>query len=63
MVLGAAFSSIVDSLVTDVLLPPIGLLLSQMNFPTCILFWGVAVMKHWQKLRQQELPQSIMDCF
>ncbi|QTN01325.1 large conductance mechanosensitive channel protein MscL [Sediminibacillus dalangtanensis] len=40
MVLGAAFSSIVDSLVTDVLLPPIGLLLSQMNFSNLYIVLG-----------------------
>ncbi|APC47007.1 large conductance mechanosensitive channel protein MscL [Virgibacillus halodenitrificans] len=32
MVLGAAFSGFIDSLVTDILLPPIGLLYSKMNF-------------------------------
>ncbi|UFT99687.1 large conductance mechanosensitive channel protein MscL [Radiobacillus kanasensis] len=32
MVLGAAFSSVIDSIVTDVLLPPIGLVLAKMNF-------------------------------
>ena len=31
MVLGAAFSGFIDSLVTDLLLPPIGLLYSKMN--------------------------------
>ncbi len=40
MVLGAAFSSIVDSLVTDVLLPPVGLLLSQMNFSNMYVVLG-----------------------
>ncbi|MBH0231670.1 large conductance mechanosensitive channel protein MscL [Halobacillus yeomjeoni] len=32
MVLGAAFSGFIDSLVTDLLLPPVGLLLAKMNF-------------------------------
>ncbi|GGJ96437.1 large-conductance mechanosensitive channel [Lentibacillus kapialis] len=32
MVLGAAFSGFIDSLVKDILLPPIGLLYSKMNF-------------------------------
>lgn len=32
MVLGAAFSSFIDSLVTDIILPPIGLLLARINF-------------------------------
>lgn len=32
MVLGAAFSGFIDSLVTDLLLPPIGVLYSSMNF-------------------------------
>ncbi|MFD1019144.1 large conductance mechanosensitive channel protein MscL [Thalassobacillus hwangdonensis] len=32
IVLGAAFSGLIDSLVTDILLPPVGLLLAKMNF-------------------------------
>ncbi|SEA84605.1 large conductance mechanosensitive channel [Thalassobacillus cyri] len=32
LVLGAAFSGFIDSLVSDILLPPIGLLLAKMNF-------------------------------
>ncbi|MCA0989515.1 large conductance mechanosensitive channel protein MscL [Guptibacillus algicola] len=32
MVLGAAFSTFIDSLVTDIILPPIGLLLARINF-------------------------------
>lgn len=32
MVLGAAFSGFIDSLVTDVILPPIGLVLARINF-------------------------------
>nr|WP_254901657.1 large conductance mechanosensitive channel protein MscL [Thalassobacillus devorans] len=32
LVLGAAFSGFIDSLVTDILLPPIGLILAKMNF-------------------------------
>ncbi|TGB01945.1 large conductance mechanosensitive channel protein MscL [Halobacillus salinus] len=32
MVVGAAFSALIDSLVTDVLLPPIGLVYARMNF-------------------------------
>lgn len=40
MVLGTAFSSIIDSLVTDVLLPPIGLLMSEMNFSNLYIVLG-----------------------
>ncbi|QAS52550.1 large conductance mechanosensitive channel protein MscL [Halobacillus litoralis] len=32
MVLGAAFSGFIDSLVTDILLPPVGVLYMKMNF-------------------------------
>ncbi|WP_157037626.1 large conductance mechanosensitive channel protein MscL [Ornithinibacillus californiensis] len=32
VVLGAAFSTVIDSLVRDILLPPIGMLYSKMNF-------------------------------
>ncbi|MGI8316379.1 large conductance mechanosensitive channel protein MscL [Halobacillus mangrovi] len=37
MVLGAAFSGFIDSLVTDILLPPIGLLYSKMNFESLFI--------------------------
>jgi large conductance mechanosensitive channel len=33
VVVGTAFSKIVDSLVTDIIMPPIGLLLGKVNFP------------------------------
>jgi large conductance mechanosensitive channel len=32
IVIGAAFGSIVDSLVNDIIMPPIGLLLGEVNF-------------------------------
>lgn len=32
LVLGAAFSKLIDSLVSDILLPPIGLLMAKVNF-------------------------------
>ncbi|WP_245831004.1 large conductance mechanosensitive channel protein MscL [Sediminibacillus massiliensis] len=32
MVLGATFSNLIDSFVTDILLPPIGLVMAKMNF-------------------------------
>jgi large conductance mechanosensitive channel len=37
MVLGAAFSGFIDSLVTDILLPPIGVLYTKMNFENMFL--------------------------
>lgn len=37
MVLGAAFSGFIDSLVTDILLPPVGVLYTKMNFENMFL--------------------------
>ncbi|RDY72530.1 large conductance mechanosensitive channel protein MscL [Halobacillus sp. SY10] len=37
MVLGAAFSGFIDSLVTDILLPPVGVLYTRMNFENMFL--------------------------
>ncbi|MCA0985008.1 large conductance mechanosensitive channel protein MscL [Halobacillus yeomjeoni] len=37
MVLGAAFSGFIDSLVTDILLPPVGLLYAKMNFESMFI--------------------------
>ncbi|MCA0972516.1 large conductance mechanosensitive channel protein MscL [Halobacillus litoralis] len=37
MVLGAAFSGFIDSLVTDMLLPPIGLVYASMNFESLFI--------------------------
>lgn len=35
IIIGAAFGKIVDSLVKDIIMPPIGLLIGSMDFPTC----------------------------
>ncbi|WP_181350429.1 large conductance mechanosensitive channel protein MscL [Thalassobacillus sp. CUG 92003] len=40
MVLGAAFSGLIDSLVSDILLPPVGLLLAKMNFSDLYIILG-----------------------
>ncbi|WP_255639654.1 large conductance mechanosensitive channel protein MscL [Aquibacillus saliphilus] len=40
LVLGAAFSGLIDSFVSDVLLPPVGLLLAKMNFSNLFLVLG-----------------------
>ncbi|MDC3422081.1 large-conductance mechanosensitive channel protein MscL [Aquibacillus koreensis] len=40
LVLGAAFSGLIDSLVTDVILPPIGVLLAKMNFSNLFITLG-----------------------
>lgn len=37
MVLGVAFSGFIDSLVTDILLPPVGLLYAKMNFDSLFI--------------------------
>nr|WP_272446244.1 large conductance mechanosensitive channel protein MscL [Aquibacillus salsiterrae] len=40
IVLGAAFSGLIDSLVSDVLLPPVGVLLAKMNFSNLFITLG-----------------------
>ena len=40
VIIGGAFGKIIDSLVKDVIMPPIGLLLKQVDFAT--LFWNLS---------------------
>ncbi len=40
LVLGAAFSSVIDSLVSDVLLPPVGVIMAKMNFSNLFITLG-----------------------
>ncbi|MDL4841166.1 large conductance mechanosensitive channel protein MscL [Aquibacillus sp. LR5S19] len=49
LVLGAAFSGFIDSLVTDVLLPPVGVLLAKMNFSNLFITLGGS---HYQSLNE-----------
>ena len=42
VIIGAAFGSIITSLVKDILMPPIGFLPAGSIFPTSLLFYGRA---------------------
>ncbi|WP_153737391.1 large conductance mechanosensitive channel protein MscL [Aquibacillus halophilus] len=51
LVLGAAFSGLIDSFVSDVLLPPIGLLLHKMNFSNLFIVLGGT---HYSSLKEAQ---------
>jgi large conductance mechanosensitive channel len=46
IIIGAAFGKIVSSLVTDVLMPPLGLLLGKIDFSKLNIQVGTAVLKY-----------------
>ncbi|CQR47119.1 Large-conductance mechanosensitive channel [Paraliobacillus sp. PM-2] len=51
LVLGAAFSNVIDSFVSDVLLPPVGVFLAKMNFSNLFITLGGA---HYRSLQEAE---------
>ncbi len=52
LVLGAAFSNVVDSLVSDVLLPPVGVFLAKMNFSNMFITLGGGSYQSLQEAEQ-----------
>ena len=49
IIIGAAFGKIVNSLVNDVIMPPIGLLLGKVDFSIFTLTCLNKVLLHWPK--------------
>ena len=39
IIIGAAFGKIVDSLVKDIIMPPLGILLGKVDFAHCCITW------------------------
>jgi len=63
VIIGAAFGKIVSSLVQDIIMPPLGLLLGDMDFSD--YFWNLSGHPYtrWPKRRKRESQPSTMARF
>lgn len=49
MIIGSAFTSIVNSLVNDIFMPVLSIFAGKIDFPTCLLHWTETNILHWQQ--------------
>ena len=63
VIIGGAFGKIVSSLVSDVLMPPIGLMMGKVDFPVCSSTFLAHRNHHWQPPRLPGRPRSTTGCF
>lgn len=53
VVIGGAFGKITTSLVTNIIMPPIGILLGGVDFTDFSFPWQIRRLKPWRKLRHK----------
>jgi large conductance mechanosensitive channel len=58
IVIGAAFGKIISSLVADILMPPIGLLMGQVDFSNLFLNLSGGDLRAWRRQGPRGLPPS-----
>ena len=61
MIIGSAFTGIVNSLVNDIIMPVVSIFTGKVDFTNCLFLWTVPTIRHWKLHRQPEPLPLITD--